>query len=153
MTVWRRYLLGVSAVAAAALLLSFVVPPDARAGLWVATLLALIVQAPLGWWLVRALGTERFHLIWAIGIAARFALFAAAGFVVAPRFGLALAPLLFALWGVLMCCMVVEAVVLSRVARIGAALVVLLALVGGRVQAQEHAPAAHSNEINIMEHL
>ena len=111
MTAGRRYLLGVTTVAVAALLLSLVVPPDARTGLWLATALALIVQGPLGWSVVRAIGTERLQLIWAIGIAARFALVAAAGFVVAPRLGLALAPLLFALVGVLMCCVVVEAVV------------------------------------------
>ena len=79
MTPGRRYLVGVSAVAAAALLLSLVVPPDARTGLWLATALALIVQGPLGWWVVRAIGTERLQLVWAIGIAARFALVAACG--------------------------------------------------------------------------
>ena len=111
MTAGRRYLVGVSAVAAAALLLSFVLPPDARTGVWLATALALLVQGPLGWWLVRTIGTERLQLVWAVGIAARFALVAACGFFVAPRLGLALAPLLFALVGVLMCCVVVEAVV------------------------------------------
>ena len=112
MTAGPRYLVGVSAVAAAALLLSFVLPPDARTGVWLATALALLVQGPLGWWLVRTIGTERLQLVWAVGIAARFALVAACGFFVAPRLGLALAPLLFALVGVLMCCVVVEAVVL-----------------------------------------
>ncbi len=111
MTAGRRYLVGVSAVAAAALLLSFVLRPEARTGVRLATALALLVQGPLGWWLVHAIGTERLQLVWAVGIAARFALFAASGFWVAPRLGLALAPLLFALVGVLMCCVVVEAVV------------------------------------------
>ena len=111
MTPGRRYLVGVSAVAAAALLLSFVLPPEARTGVWLATALALLVQGPLGWWLVHAIGTERLQLVWAVGIAARFALVAAGGLLVAPKLGLALAPLLFALVGVLMCCVVVEAVV------------------------------------------
>src|SRR2546426_9331235 len=103
MTVGRRYLFGVTAVAAAALLLSLVVPPDARTGLWLATALALIVQGPLGWWLVRALGTERLQLIWAIGIAARFALVAARGLVGAPPLGPALAPVFFPPLGGLLC--------------------------------------------------
>jgi len=111
MTAGRRYLVGVTAVAAAALLLSFVVPADARTGLWLATALALIVQGPLGWWVVRAIGTERLQLIWAVGIAARFALVATGGVVVAPKLGLALGPLLFPLVGVLMCFLVVEAIV------------------------------------------
>jgi hypothetical protein len=111
MTAGRRYLVGVTTVAAAALLLSLIVAPDARTGLWLATALALIVQGPLGWWVVRAIGTERLQLIWAIGIAARFALVAGCGLLVAPRLGLALAPLLFPLVGVLVCFLVVEAVV------------------------------------------
>ena len=115
MTAGRRYLVGVSAVAAAALVLSFVLPPDARTGVWLATVLALMVQGPLGWWVVRAIGTERLQLIWAIGIAARFALVAGCGLLVAPRLGLALAPLLFPLVGVLMCFLVVEAVVVGAV--------------------------------------
>ena len=118
MTTGRRYLLGVTTVAVAALLLSLVVPPDARTGLWLATALALIVQGPLGWWVVRAIGTERLQLIWAIGIAARFALVAACGLLVAPRLGLALAPLLFPLVGVLMCFLVVEAVVVRAVTEV-----------------------------------
>src|SRR2546429_4159958 len=118
MTVGRRYLLGVTAVAAAALLLSLVVPPDARTGVWLATALALIVQGPLGWWGVRVIGTERLQLVWAIGIAARFALVAACGLVVAPRLGLALAPLLFSLVGLLMCFLVVEAVVVRAATRL-----------------------------------
>src|SRR5438046_1770401 len=96
MTPGGRYLVGVSAVAAAALLLSFVLPRDARTGVWLATALALIVQAPLGWWVVRAIGTERLQLVWAVGIAARFALVAACGLVVAPMVRLALAAALVA---------------------------------------------------------
>src|SRR5947208_2391810 len=111
MTPGRRYLVGVSAVAAAALLLSLVLPPEARTGVWVALALAVVVQGPLGWWLVHGIGTERFQMVWAVGIAARFAVVAACGLLVAPRLGLALAPLLFALVGVLMCCVVVDAVV------------------------------------------
>ena len=49
MTPGRRYLVGVIAVAAAALFLSFVLPRDTRTGVWLATALALIVQGPLGW--------------------------------------------------------------------------------------------------------
>src|SRR5437867_11696319 len=95
MTAGRRYLVGVIAVAAAALVLSFVLPPGARTAVWLATVLALIVQGPLGRWLVRAIGTERLQLVWAVGIAARFALVAAAGLLVAPRLGRVRPPLLF----------------------------------------------------------
>ena len=111
MTPGRRYVVGTTAVAAAALVLSFVLPPDARRAVWLATALALLVQGPLGWHVVRTIGTERLQLVWAVGIGARLALVAACGLVVAPRLALALAPLLFTLVGVLMGCVVVEAVV------------------------------------------
>jgi len=107
----RRYLLGVTTVAAAALLLSLVLRPPDRSGVWFALGVALMVQGPLGWWLVQAIDTERFLLVWAIGIAARLAVVAGCGLVVAPALGLALAPTLFALVGVLMGCVVVEAIV------------------------------------------
>src|SRR5256885_14947507 len=92
MTAGRRYLVGLSAVAAAALLLSLVLPRDARTGVWLATTVALMVQGPLGWRGVRAIGTERLQLVWAVGMAARFALVAACGLGVAPRLGVAPPP-------------------------------------------------------------
>src|SRR2546430_13305735 len=102
MTPGRRYLFGVTMVAAAALLLSLIVPPpDARTGVWLATALALIVQGPLGWWGGRGIGAERLQLGWAVGMAPRFALVPACGLGVAPRLGLALPPLLFSLLGFL----------------------------------------------------
>src|SRR5438093_612475 len=59
------------------------------------------------------LGIQRFLLAWAVGIAARFALVALFALVVAPRLRLALAPTLFALVGVLIGCVVVEALVVG----------------------------------------
>src|SRR5204863_162019 len=46
--------------------------------------MALAVQGPLGWVLVGAIGTERFLLVWAVGIAARLAVVAAVALVL-PR--------------------------------------------------------------------
>jgi len=113
-TAGRRYLTGVGTVAAAALVLSFVLPPPAaRRGVWLAVALALAVQGPLGWWLVRAIGTERFLRVWAAGIAARLTVVAACGFVIAPRLGgwLDLGATLVTLVSVLMSCVIVEALV------------------------------------------
>lgn len=118
MTVGRRYVLGVATVAAAAAALSLVLPRDGRPGMWLALGLALAVQGPLGWWLVRVIGTERFLMVWAVGIAARFAVVAACGLALAPAFGLALEPTLLTLVGVLMSCVVVEALVV-RPGRLG----------------------------------
>ena len=112
MTAGRRYLAGVATVAAATLALSFVLPPPAaRTGVWVALAIALAVQGPLGWWLVRAIGTERFLLVWTTGIAARLAVVAVCGFVIAPKVGLELGATLITLVAVLMSCVIVEALV------------------------------------------
>jgi len=108
-----RYLAGAATVAAAALVLSFVLPPDDGPALRLALGIALVVQGPLGWWLVRAMRTQRFLLVWATGIAARLAVVAACGLVITPRLGLALEPTLFALVGVLMALVVVEALVVN----------------------------------------
>ena len=111
MTAGRRYVVGVGAVAGAALALSFVLPPGARRGAWLAVAIALAVQGPLGWWLVRAIGTARFLPVWTTGIAARLAAVAACGLVLAPRLGLELGATLVTLVAVLMACVIVEAVV------------------------------------------
>ena len=114
MTAGRRYLVGVVALAAAALLLSLVLPPGARLGVWLGLGMALAVQGPLGWFLVGAIGTERFLLVWAVGIAARLAVVAASALLVVPKLGLPLAQTLFALVGVLMSFIVVEAIVCAQ---------------------------------------
>jgi len=115
-TALGRYLAGVATVATATLLLSFVLPSHAGNAVRLALGIALLVQGPLGWWLVRALGTERFLLVWATGIAARLVVVASCALVIVPRLGLALESTLFALVGVLMACVVIEAVVLKATA-------------------------------------
>src|SRR3989442_1583660 len=110
---WMRENLSSSAWAtvAAALSLSFVPPPADPPGARGALGIALAAHGPLGWWLVRAAGTDRFLLVWATGIAARLAVVVACALVIAPKLGLALEPTLFALVGVLMGFVVVEALV------------------------------------------
>ena len=113
MTALGRYLVGVATVAAATLGLSFAVPLDDGPGVRLALGIALVVQGPLGWWLVRALGTERFLFVWATGIATRLLVVGVCALVIAPRLQLTLEPTLFALVSVLMGFVLVEAVVLK----------------------------------------
>jgi hypothetical protein len=103
-----RYVAGVSAVVVLTIATALLVPVTARTAVWVALAIALVVQAPLGWWLIRNLGTERFLLAWAGGILARFATLALAGLVIVPRLGVAMAPTLFALVAILMALVAVE---------------------------------------------
>ncbi len=80
--------------------------------MWVASGIALAVQGPFGWWVLRAVGTERLLLVWALGIGTRLAVVAACGATIAPRLGLPLAPTLLTLVGALMAGVAVEVIVL-----------------------------------------
>ena len=73
-----------------------------------------MVQGPLGWWLVRSLGTPGFVGAWVVGMAARVALLVLAAFVLAPVFHWALEPFLLALAGVLVGLLFVEVIVVMR---------------------------------------
>lgn len=46
-----------------------------------------LLQLPLGWWLVRSVGSERFMAPWVLGMAARLAGLAVIGLVVVPARG------------------------------------------------------------------
>jgi len=76
-----RYVIGIGAVGAAALVVGLVAPPS-RTPVWAATALALALQGPLGWWLIRAVGRPRFFRVWGAGLLARLALVGATGLVV-----------------------------------------------------------------------
>src|SRR5207245_9885639 len=94
-----RYVAGLAAVAAAAVALSFVLPPADRRGLWAGLALAVVGDGPLGWWLLWAIGTERFLRRWAVGIAARVGLVGLTALVLGRRVGLPPDARLFALVG------------------------------------------------------
>ncbi len=112
MTVWVRYalvaLLVVGAAVAAGLLL--VVPED-RTAMWVGLVAALVVQGPLGWWVISSIGTQRFVVTWGLSLLARLLLIALLAFVVVPGIGLAATPLLITAVAVLAALLMVEGVV------------------------------------------
>ncbi len=109
-TAARRYVLGLSVVTVIAMTGVLVAPVAARAAMLWALGVALFVQAPLGWMVVRNLGTERFLAAWAVGFVVRLAAVGCAAILIAPRAGLALAPFLFTLVGILMAFVAVEAI-------------------------------------------
>ena len=104
-----RYLAGLGIVAGAALAAGRYVAPEWRAPLPTALALACIVQAPLGWWLIRSIGTPRFLAVWSAGLAARVALLAIMALVVAPARGWGLEPALVPLALLLVAFIAVEA--------------------------------------------
>jgi len=80
MTTESRYAIGLGIVGAGALIAGLVAGPS-RNAVWAAAALALVLQGPLGWWLVRHVGGQRFFHAWGAGLLARLALVGAGGTV------------------------------------------------------------------------
>ncbi len=112
MTAWVRYallaLLVVAVTVAAGLLL---VAPEDRTAMWVGLVAALVVQGPLGWWVISSIGTQRFVVTWGLSLLARLLLIALLAFVVVPGIGLAATPLLITAVAALAALLMVEGVV------------------------------------------
>lgn len=81
-----------------------------RSAVWWGLGLALLVQVPLGWWVVRSVGTGRFLGAWAIGMLARLALLGGLA-LAAPLLWLDRTVLLVTAAGALMALLLVEGVV------------------------------------------
>ena len=112
MTAWVRYalmaLVVVAITVAAGLLL---VAPHDRTAMWVGLIAALVVQGPLGWWVISSIGTQRFVITWGLSLLARLLLVALLAFIVVPGIGLAATPLLITAVAVLAALLMVEGVV------------------------------------------
>jgi hypothetical protein len=106
----RWYLLGVALVAAVGTALMFLVAESIQDEVVWGIGSGLVLQAPLGWWTLRSVGTPRFLLVWGFGMLARLGLVAFAGLVVLPAFGRSSGPMLGAMVGVLVALLLVEGV-------------------------------------------
>lgn len=114
MTLAGSYAAGVGAVAAAGLGLMAVVPAGSRPGVAWGLIVGLLLQAPLGWWTLRAIGTERFLTLWGLGILVRLTVVAVAAFATIPALGDAAAPMLVTMVGILVALLLVEGLVAMR---------------------------------------
>jgi hypothetical protein len=110
-TLAGRYVAGVAGVGAAALGLMAVFPAESRPGMAWGLIVGLLLQAPLGWWTLRAIGTDRFLTVWMLGILVRLAVVAVAALTVIPALGDAAAPMLVTMVGALVALLLVEGVV------------------------------------------
>jgi hypothetical protein len=108
----RRYLLGMGGVSLLFLGLLAFAPPIWRPALWVALGLVMVVQVPLGTWLLRSLGSKRFLAVWVLGMLSRLALIGVAGLVLFPAFHWPAAPGLITLVLLLMASLALEGLVL-----------------------------------------
>jgi hypothetical protein len=107
-TALRRYLLGLTLVAAFGTIVIGLAGPQLRTEIGLGELIGLAIQAPLGWWTVRSIGTERFQLVWLGGMVIRLAVVALAALLLAATEWDA-APVLMALVATLLVLLLVEA--------------------------------------------
>lgn len=114
MTLAGRYVAGVAAVGAAGLLAVTASPVESRPGIVWGLVAGLVLQTPLGWWTLRAIGTERFLSLWGLGMLLRFAVVAIAAFAVIPALGDEAAPMLVTMVAILIALLLVEGVVAMR---------------------------------------
>jgi hypothetical protein len=109
-----RYVAGVVAVGAAGLLAAALSPGGSRPGILWGLATGLLLQAPLGWWTLRAVGTERFLLVWGLGMLVRFSVVAVAAFALMPASEGLAAPMLATMVAILVALLLVEGVVAMR---------------------------------------
>jgi hypothetical protein len=114
MTVRRRYLMGLSLVAVISVALILVLPNGVRRHAAWGGLIAVALQAPLGWWTIRSIGLPRFQLVWTVGMGIRLAAVAVTGLILVPTFGWESAPVLGAMVVALLLLLTVEAATALR---------------------------------------
>ena len=114
MSLARRYLLGVAAVAAAAAVAVLAVPAMLRPEVMWGAATGLVLQVPLGWWALRSLGTDHFMVSWGLGMLVRFTVVAVAGLAVLPATSRAPGPMLGTMVGVLVALLFVEGLTAAR---------------------------------------
>jgi hypothetical protein len=113
-TLRGRYVVGVVAVGAAGLVALALVPASARTGVTWGLAVGLLLQSPLGWWTLRAVGTERFLMVWGLGMLVRFGVVAVAAFALMNAPEPLAAPMLTTMVGTLVALLLVEGAVAMR---------------------------------------
>lgn len=108
MTPGGRYAAGLALVSVGALAASALVPTPAALGVRFALAFALVVQGPLGWWLVRSVGRPHFMPVWILGMLTRGVLLLAAGVAIVPLLGLPVGATLVSLAAILLALLLVE---------------------------------------------
>jgi hypothetical protein len=106
-----RYVAGVAAVGAGGLLAMAASPSEWRGGIVWGLGAGLLLQAPLGWWTLKAIGTERFFTVWGLGMLARLGVVVVAAFATMAAPDDVAAAMLVTMVGVLVGLLLVEGVV------------------------------------------
>lgn len=112
MTAWVRYALLALVVVAVTVAVGIWMTPEAdQTAVWVGLMAAIMVQGPLGWWVISSIGSRRFVVTWGLSLLARLALIGLLAFVVVPAAGLSATPLLITAVSVLAALLLVEGTV------------------------------------------
>ena len=114
MTAPRRYLIGLAAVGILGLLATRLAPPTLREEIAAGVVIGLLVQAPLGWWTLRSIGTEKFQLVWVGGMILRLVLIGVASVVLSRQYSWEAGTFLLALVATLVILLLVEAVTAAQ---------------------------------------
>src|SRR6478752_6113588 len=101
-------------VAAAGVAVAALAPAPDRVAAWWGVGVGLVLQAPLGWWAIQSIGTERFMAVWTLGMLVRLTVVLVTALVVEPALGLRAAAMLGAMVGVLVALLAVEGVTAFR---------------------------------------
>jgi len=109
-----RYLLGVAACLGAGAVVAGMVAPAHRSGALWGVFAGVVLQAPLGWITLRAIGTDRFILVWGVGMLVRLAAVGVAAMILIPALGSEAQPMLVSMVGVLGALLLIEGIVAMR---------------------------------------
>ena len=93
---------------------AFALPADQRPAVWVSVAAAVVVQGPVGWWLIGTVGSSRFLFAWITGISTRIVLVALFALVLIPALKWSLSSSLISLVLALLAMLVVEVLVINR---------------------------------------
>ena len=107
----RTYLIGLALVAAIMTGVVLRFSEATRPSGFGMIILGLLVQGPLGWWMIKSVGTPRFIGAWVVGMLARFGLLAVAAFLIFPMMHWTLSPGLIVLAVVLFAMLLLEGLV------------------------------------------
>jgi hypothetical protein len=110
----RRYLMGLAAVGILGILATRLARPALREEIAAGVVIGLLVQAPLGWWTLRSIGTRKFPLVWVGGMVLRLGLIGVAAVVLSGQYRWEAGALLMALVATLVILLLVEAVTAAQ---------------------------------------
>jgi hypothetical protein len=110
----RRYLMGLAAVGILGILATRLARPALREEIAAGVVIGLLVQAPLGWWTLRSIGTRKFLLVWVGGMVLRLGLIGVAAVVLSGQYRWEAGALLMALVATLVILLLVEAVTAAQ---------------------------------------